>query len=142
MRRLFHVAKIWFAALIERRGHADDHCIHFREPREIVGGAEMLGGYILLDFIGRDVPDVTLAAIELFDFVGVGVETRYAVSGLGKAQSERQTYVAATNNSDFKLRAFKIFRLTVRWHPSESPRREIPLAQHTSAGKIQYSRNR
>ena len=67
-RGLLHIGEIGFAALIERRGHADHHRIHLRQAREVVGGGEMLGADVLLNFCCRDMADVALALVEFGNF--------------------------------------------------------------------------
>ena len=113
---LLDIGKIGFAPLIERRGHADHHGVHFRQAREIVGRREMLGANVLLNLGAGDVPDIALAVVELFDFAGIGVEADDAVPGFGKAQSQRQSHVAASDNSDFQLRSLEKFRLPLDRH--------------------------
>ena len=76
----------------------------------------MLGLHELLNLVLRDVLDVGLAAIQLLDFSGVGVKTGNAVASFGKPQSQRESYIAAPNNSDAELRAFEIFRSAICWH--------------------------
>ena len=57
----------------------------------------MLGANVLLDLGAGDVADVALAVIELFDLAGIGIEADDAVPGFGKAQSQRQAHVAASD---------------------------------------------
>ena len=116
LRRVLHVGKVRLAPLIERRGHADDDRVDFRQPRKIGGRAEMLGLHELLNFVLRNVLDVGLAAVQLFDFGRVGVKPGYAMPGFGKPQSQRQSHVSTPNNSDAELRALEVFRLAIGRH--------------------------
>ena len=45
--RVLHVAQIWLAPLVERRGHADQDRVHVAQPLEIRSGVEMLGAHML-----------------------------------------------------------------------------------------------
>ena len=90
--------------------------VHFRQPRKIGGRAEMLGLHELLNFVLRNVLDVGLAAVQLFDFYRVGVKPGDAVPGFGKPQSQRQSHVATADNPDAELRALEVFRSAIGWH--------------------------
>ena len=46
----------------------------------------------------------------------IGVKSRDFVAGFGKPQRQRQTYVAASNNSYFQLSAFEELGLSVGRH--------------------------
>src|SRR5580704_13493802 len=91
----------------------------------------MLGLHELLNFVLRNVLNIGLAAVQLFDFCRVGVKSGYAMPGFGKAQSQRQSHVPTTNNSNAKLRALEVFRPAIGWHrcllplPSNSYFREL-----------------
>jgi len=61
----------------------------------------MLGPDILLNFRSRNVADVALAVVEFGDLVSVRIKTDYAVPGFGKAQSQRQTDIAAPDHAYF-----------------------------------------
>ncbi len=120
-RSVADIAQIGFAALIERRRHADKHRVHVGNPRKIIRGGEMSRCDILADLVDRDVLDVAFAAVELFNLHGIGVETGDAVPGFGKTQSQGKPHVSAADNSYFKLCSLEILWLAVRWHQSESP---------------------
>ena len=46
---LLDIGKVGLAPLVERRGHADHHGVHLRQPGEISGRREVLGANVLLD---------------------------------------------------------------------------------------------
>ena len=116
LRRFFDVGKVRLAPLIQRRGHADDDRVHFREARKIGGRAKVLGLHELLNLRLRDMLDVRLPAVQLLDFYWVGVKSRDAVSGLGKPESQRKSHVSKPNNSNAELRALEVFRPSICRH--------------------------
>ena len=71
---------------------------------------------MLADLFGGDVLDVGLASVELVDFGLVEVEARDSVSHIGEAQRQRQSHVAAADDSDVRVLACEKLRLTVRAH--------------------------
>src|SRR6266851_5790129 len=81
---LFDVAQIGLAALIERRGHADDDGVDVLQFSEIRGRAEMLAVDELLDLILGNMLDIGFARIEHVHFGGVSVKSRYFMSRFGK----------------------------------------------------------
>ncbi len=111
-----YIGKVRLTPLIQRRWHADEDRVDFREPRKIRGRAKMLGLHELLNFVLRNVLDVGLPAVQLFDFCRVGVKPGYAMPGFGKPQSQRQSHVSAPNNSDAELRALEVFRPAIGRH--------------------------
>jgi len=113
---LLDVAQIGFAALIERRGNADEDGVGFLQLLEIVGRAEMPAVDELLDLVPRNVLDVGLAGIELGHFVGIGIKSRDFVARFGEAQRQGQADVAAANDSHFEVGAFEKLRFPVDWH--------------------------
>ena len=113
---LLDVAQVGFAALIERRGHADDDGIAFFQFFEIGGGAKMLAVHKLLNLGLLNVLDVGLAGIEHGHFFGIGVKTRNFVAGFGEAQGQRQSHISAANDAYFELGAFEKFGFPVDGH--------------------------
>ena len=113
---LFDVAQIGLAALIERRGHADDDGVDVLQSSEIRGRAEMLAVDELLDLILGNMLDIGFACIEHVHFGGVSVKSRNFMSRFGKSQRQRQAHIPAADDSDFELIAFEEFGFSVNWH--------------------------
>ncbi len=67
----------------------------------------MLAVHELLNFCLLNVLDVGLAGVEHGNFFGIGVEPCDLVARFRKAQGQRQSHIAAANDADFKLGAFK-----------------------------------
>jgi hypothetical protein len=76
----------------------------------------MFGLHELLNLVLRNVLDVGLPAVQLFDFYRVGVKPGHAMPGFGKPQPQRQSHVSASNNSDAELRALEKFRSAIGRH--------------------------
>jgi hypothetical protein len=71
---------------------------------------------VSFDFFGGNVLDVGLAGIQLFNFGLIEVESRDALSNVGKPECERKSNVPTADNSDLDALLRKKLRFTV--HPS------------------------
>jgi hypothetical protein len=70
----------------------------------------------LLDFRLLDMFDVGFAGVQHANFFGISVKSGDLVAGFGKAKGERKADVAAANDGDFELAAFKEFGSSIRSH--------------------------
>jgi hypothetical protein len=78
------------------------------------------------DFFGRNVLDVGLADIQLFNLGMVEVETSYALTDVGKPKCEREAYVSAADNSYFDALVRKKLRFPLHtYSPCAYPLAEI-----------------
>jgi hypothetical protein len=112
---VFDVTEIGFAPLVERRGDADEDCVHFAKAGEIGGRIEMLCVHVSFDFFGRNVLDVGLAGVQLFNFGLIEVESGDALADVGKPECEWKSHVPAADDSDLDALIRKELRFTV--HP-------------------------
>jgi hypothetical protein len=71
-----------------------------RTPGELADGAEEAGGVEVLD--------VALAAVQLVDLHGVGVEAEDAEALLGEGEGERQADVAEADDADERASVFDL----------------------------------
>src|ERR1700749_4825467 len=70
---------------------------------------------VSFDFFGRNMLDVGLAGIQLFNFGLIEVESGDALANVGKPECERKSNVPAADNSDLDTLIRKKLRFTV--HP-------------------------
>jgi len=70
----------------------------------------------LLDFRLLDMFDVGFASVQHANFFGISIKSGDLVAGFGKAKGEGKADVAAANDADFELAAFKEFGSSIRSH--------------------------
>ena len=70
---------------------------------------------VSFDFFGGNVLDVGLAGIQLFNLGLIEIESRDALSDVGKPEGERKSHVPAADNSDLDALIRKELRFPV--HP-------------------------
>ena len=98
---LLDVAKIGFATLIERSGNTNQDGVGFLELGKIGGGSEVAAVDELLNLGLLYVFDVRFAGVEHGNLGGIGIETGDFVAGFGKTQSQGESHVTASDNSNF-----------------------------------------
>src|SRR5579864_959464 len=97
--RCADVAEIRLVMVVERRGNADDHSVHFRDSGILRRGCES-GLFCGLNLRFRNANDVRTAFRENLDLLGVDIKTSDFELLLAEQQYQRQTDVAQANNAD------------------------------------------
>lgn len=92
------------AALVERRGHADDGHVAVGQNAVVGGGGEGGGGRMVngqwCEPVGGDVADVGAALTDGVHFVGVDVDANHGEAAFGESDGQRQAYVAKADHGD------------------------------------------
>src|SRR5277367_4270213 len=100
--RVCNKTQIWLVILVERGGDADNDGVHLSQARILRGGLEstFLGR---LNIGRRNAKNVRASLVQSRDLTDIDIKTGDGEFLFGVEQSQRQTYVAESDDGDTRL---------------------------------------
>ena len=96
---LLDIRQVGVAAVVQRRGHADQQGVRLAKPPHVRGGHKALVGHVFGYPLGRNVLDVAAAGQELIDLVLINVEAHRLHAAGNEGPDQRQADVAQADDA-------------------------------------------